>query len=331
MTAEGTTSRAARRWQALRDLPDRTSLRTKLITGLLALVIVAVAAISVSSVWVLRSYLTSQDDSQLRAVYTSAVSQGVSLPPGPFYRVPGTSNIFIGVQQPGNPLSASGSQSGPSYGGYRQVQSVPDVPASQLWAIANNGKLMTVQAQSGSDTWRVITEPVSYPLPTTTGSTEQVTGTLVVGADLGNINATIGGLAVTVLVIGLIVVCILALAIVMVVRASLRPLVDIEETAGEIAAGHLNRRVPERDPRTEIGSLGRSLNTMLSQIETAFHAQEASEVAAHQSEERMRRFIADASHELRTPVTAIRGFAEYYRQRGGLVRRWDRERAGGSP
>ena len=82
--------------------------------------------------------------------------------------------------------------------------------------------------------------------------------------------------------------------------------------------------MPERDPRTEIGSLGRSLNTMLTQIETAFHAQEASEVAAHQSEERMRRFIADASHELRTPVTAIRGFAEYYRQRGGLVRHWDR-------
>jgi len=326
MTAEGTTSRAARRWQALRDLPDRTSLRTKLITGLLALVIVAVAAISVSSVWVLRSYLTSQDDSQLRAVYTSAVSQGVSLPPGQMYRVGGTTNFFVGVQEPGNPLSASGLQSGPSYGGYRQVQSVPEVPTSQLWAITNNGKLMTVQAESGSDTWRVITEPVSYPLSTATGSTEQVTGTFVVGADLGNINATIGGLAVTVLVIGLIVVCILALAIVMVVRASLRPLVDIEATAGEIAAGHLNRRVPERDPRTEIGSLGRSLNTMLSQIETAFHAQEASEVAAHQSEERMRRFIADASHELRTPVTAIRGFAEYYRQRGGLVRHWDRDR-----
>jgi two-component system, OmpR family, sensor kinase len=147
----------------------------------------------------------------------------------------------------------------------------------------------------------------------------------VVGTDLGNINATIGGLAETVLIIGLIVVCILALAIVMVVRASLRPLVDIEATAGEIAAGHLNRRVPERDPRTEIGSLGRSLNTMLSRIEPAFHAQEASEAAAHQSEERMRRFIADASHELRTPVTAIRGFAEYYRQRGGLVRHWDRD------
>ena len=63
---------------------------------------------------------------------------------------------------------------------------------------------------------------------------------------------------------------------------------------------------------------------MLSQIETAFHSREESEAAAHQSEERMRRFIADASHELRTPLTAIRGFAEYYRQRGGLVPHWDK-------
>ena len=326
MTASGAGSRAARPWEALRDLSDRTSLRTKLITGLLALVIVAIAAISISGVWVLRSYLTSQDDSQLKSVYSLINSQGFSPPPTPgvVYQLHG---ILVAVEEPGTPLSASQQQGGlPGYGGDRAVSSLPSVPTSQLWAITNKGKLVTVAAQSGSDTWRVITEPVSYPLPTTTGSTEQVTGTLVVGADLGNINATIGGLAITVLVIGLIVVCILALAIVMVVRASLRPLVDIEETAGEIAAGHLNRRVPERDPRTEIGSLGRSLNTMLSQIETAFHAQEASEVAAHQSEERMRRFIADASHELRTPVTAIRGFAEYYRQRGGLVRHWDRDR-----
>jgi two-component system, OmpR family, sensor kinase len=323
MAAEEASSRAARPWQALRDLPDRTSLRTKLITGLLALVIVAVAAISISSVWVLRSYLTSQDDSQLKSAYSAINSQGLNpLPPGEPYQLHG---ILIAVQEPRVPLSASGQQGGlPGYGGDRQLGSLPSVPTSELWAIANNGKLVTVPAQSGNDTWRVITTPVSYQLPTATG-TEQVSGTLILGADLGNINAVIADLAVTTLIIGAIIVCILALAIVMVVRASLRPLVDIEETAGEIAAGHLNQRVPERDPRTEIGSLGRSLNTMLSQIETAFHAQEASEVAAHQSEDRMRRFIADASHELRTPVTAIRGFAEYYRQRGGLVRHWDRD------
>ena len=183
---------------------------------------------------------------------------------------------------------------------------------------------MTVHAQSGDDTWRVITEPVSYQLTTDQG-TQQVNGTLIIGTDLGNINAMIGRLAAAELIVGLIILVILTMAVVAVVRANLRPLVDIEETAGEIADGHLNRRVPERDPRTEIGSLGRSLNIMLSQIETAFHAREESEAAAHHSEERMRRFVADAGHELRTPLTAIRGFAEYYRQRGGLVPHWDRK------
>jgi len=331
MTAAGSNRRTARPWEGLRDLSDRTSLRTKLITGLLALVIVAIAAISISGVWVLRSYLTEQDDSQLRSaqhsVYTELVTGERIVQPGETHPVDPLLNVYAGVQQPGVALKPPNSQSGIPYAGHGEAQSVPAVPTSQLWAAVNSGKLVTVPAQSGSDTWRVIVEPISYVLPTTTGQIEQVNGTLVVGADLGNINATIGGLAVTILIIGLIVVCILALAIVVVVRASLRPLVDIEATAGEIAAGHLNRRVPERDPRTEIGSLGRSLNTMLSQIETAFHAQEASEAAAHQSEERMRRFIADASHELRTPVTAIRGFAEYYRQRGGLVRHWDRDQA----
>ncbi len=98
----------------------------------------------------------------------------------------------------------------------------------------------------------------------------------------------------------------------------MRPLTDIEETAGAIAAGDLSKRVPERDPRTEIGRLGRSLNAMLSQIESAFRSRSRSEAAARRSEERMRQFVGDASHELRTPLTAIRGFAEYYRQRGGI-------------
>src|SRR5579871_25648 len=309
MSATGT---AARPWEGLRNLSDRTSLRTKLITGLLALVIAAVAGIAISSIWVLRSYLTTQDDPQLRSAYNFVNSQGLTAEPGVAYLIHG---VLVGVQQPGTPIGSSGQQGLPGYGGASPAPSLPAVPTTQFWATPNKGKLLTVAAQSGSDTWRVITEPVDYQLP----DGDQVTGTLIVGADLGNINATIDTLTANVLIIGLIIVCILAAAIVVVVRASLRPLIDIEETAGEIATGHLNRRVPERDPRTEIGSLGRSLNTMLSQIETAFHKQEESEAAAHRSEERMRRFIADASHELRTPLTAIRGFAEYYRQRGGLA------------
>jgi two-component system OmpR family sensor kinase len=60
--------------------------------------------------------------------------------------------------------------------------------------------------------------------------------------------------------------------------------------------------------------LSGALNAMLGQIESAFTAQAKSEASARESEERMRRFVADASHELRTPLTSIRGFAELYRQ-----------------
>jgi two-component system OmpR family sensor kinase len=314
-----------RPWLALRRLSNRTPLRTKLITALLALVIVALAAISVSSVWMLRSYLSQQDDSALLSFMNNLNGQTVGVAPGQTMEV---HSILVGVQLPGIPLSSAGGQSGfPAFGGGTQAQSLPVVPTSLAWAEANNGKLVTVRAQSGNDSWRVLAEPIT-DIATGPGSTKTETGTLIVGADLGNINATIRRLAAVELIVGAIIVCVLALAIVGVVRANLQPLVEIEETAGEIAQGHLNRRVPERDPRTEIGSLGHSLNTMLSQIETAFHAREESEAAAHQSEERMRRFIADASHELRTPLTAIRGFAEYYRQRGGLVPRWDRRQAG---
>ena len=136
--------------------------------------------------------------------------------------------------------------------------------------------------------------------------------------DLGDINGTISQLAGIDLIVSVIIIGGLAIVGVAIVRASLRPLTDIEQTARAIAAGDLSRRVPDQDPVTEVGRLGRSLNTMLAQIESSFDARTRSEAAARRSEERMRQFVADASHELRTPLTAMRGYAEYYRQRGGL-------------
>ena len=327
MTAEGTSSTGdhwrGRPWQALRSVSARTPLRTKLITSLLVLVAAALVAISVSSGWILKSYLTTQRDPQLQSAFNVVNTQADNFVPGQVYQNKAT-NLLAGVQEPGIPLSIPGGQSNiPNWGGSLEFQSLPAVPTSLAWAKANSGKLVTVPAQGSNDTWRVITEPVSYQVATDQG-TVQVNGTLIVGTDLGNVSATVGRLVGAELIVGLIILVILTMAVVALVRANLRPLVDIEETAGEIADGHLNRRVPERDPHTEIGSLGRSLNIMLSQIETAFHAREESEAAAHHSEERMRRFVADAGHELRTPLTAIRGFAEYYRQRGGLVPHWDR-------
>jgi two-component system OmpR family sensor kinase len=91
------------------------------------------------------------------------------------------------------------------------------------------------------------------------------------------------------------------------VRVGLHPLSAIEDTAEEIAAGDLTRRVPEASPRTEVGRLARALNGMLSHIERAFAERQA-------SEDRLRRFVADASHELRTPLTSIRGYSELFRR-----------------
>jgi two-component system, OmpR family, sensor kinase len=91
-----------------------------------------------------------------------------------------------------------------------------------------------------------------------------------------------------------------------VVRLGLRPLDRMGVTAGEIAAGQLSRRVSPATSRTEIGRLGLALNAMLERLEQAFAQRE-------QSEERLRRFLADASHELRTPLASIRGYAELFR------------------
>jgi two-component system OmpR family sensor kinase len=90
------------------------------------------------------------------------------------------------------------------------------------------------------------------------------------------------------------------------VRLGLRPLDRIGATAGAIAAGDLSHRVERAEPRTEIGRLGLALNAMLGRLEEAFAERRA-------SEERLRRFLADASHELRTPLSSIRGYAELFR------------------
>ena len=98
----------------------------------------------------------------------------------------------------------------------------------------------------------------------------------------------------------------LALAAWWIVRLGLRPLTRIGETAGAIASGDLARRVEPAEPRTEVGRLGLALNAMLARLEEAFAERRA-------SEERLRRFLADASHELRTPLASIRGYAELFR------------------
>ncbi|TPX05012.1 HAMP domain-containing protein, partial [Schumannella luteola] len=107
-----------------------------------------------------------------------------------------------------------------------------------------------------------------------------------------------------------------ALGAVALTRVALRPLGRVTETAArvtelQLASGDvaIPERVPtaEADPRTEVGQVGAAINRMLGHVESAL-------VARQHSEEKVRRFVADASHELRTPLASIRGYAELTRR-----------------
>jgi len=139
-------------------------------------------------------------------------------------------------------------------------------------------------------------------------------GLITVAIDLSDVQHTVRSLVWLQFGIGMAVLIVVGIAGFAVVHRSLRPLTEVEQTAAAIAAGQLDRRVPERDPRTEVGRLSLALNGMLTQIQQAVASSESSAEKARGSEDRMRRFITDASHELRTPLTTIRGFAELYRQ-----------------
>jgi two-component system OmpR family sensor kinase len=315
---------SAGRWRAVKQLPGRVPLHTKLISALLGLVVIALVVISVASLAQFRNYLQDRADAQLQQLMRQALKGNPTVggPQGPTFSFSG----YVVELKDTQGLLVQGC----NWCTWQDLTVPgPTVPSAQSWLSANAGKTVTVTATSGQDTWRVLVREVGYNAVTEFGQIgPHQTGILVVGADLGHLDEAVGWLAKVDLVVSVIIVAALLIVGVAMVRASLRPLKDMEATAAAIAAGDLSRRVPDIDPRTEVGRLGRALNAMLAQIESAFNARARSERAARRSEERMRQFVADASHELRTPLTAIRGYAEYYRQRGGLD---NGSRASGEP
>lgn len=140
---------------------------------------------------------------------------------------------------------------------------------------------------------------------------------IAVAAPLSGVEAVTTALVRTLLLVGGLAMAGLLIVAWFVVRRGLLPLERIAATAEEISKGDLSHRagIPRDD--TEVGRLGTAFDTMLDRIEAGFAAQQAALDAKARSEERLRRFAADASHELRTPLTTVRGYADLYRT-GGL-------------
>jgi two-component system OmpR family sensor kinase len=273
------------------------------------LVAVGLVATSFAATSLLRTYLTEEQDDQLRVS-----AQGVQRDP---WRVLGPcvdggggapSRDYLACLAPDEERAVV-VWGPPDAGRQPDVSRVPEKLERRGHDDHGDGAItgmFTLPAEDRSTSWRV----AAVNLP------EGYTGLLAV--DLEGDEKVIGRLVAIEVVVGFIVLTLLGAAGYGLVRSSLRPLVEVERTARAIAAGDLSQRVPVGNERTEVGRLSTALNGMLSRIESAFRAQQASEEQARGSEHRMRRFVADASHELRTPLTSIRGFAELYRQ--GAVR-----------
>ncbi|WP_347954751.1 sensor histidine kinase [Gordonia aichiensis] len=265
----------------VRGVPLRVSL--VVLTAVLVALGLVVSGLAVTSA--MRGNLISRTDSGLQdAVNGWARPGGLAAghgagPPGP-RRPP--SQYFVSTQLPnGLLLTISDFSASPD------LSALPDGDAGPL----------TVRSVGRGPQWRVVKRVDDF-------------GASVVATPLTDVQETMSRLIWLQVGIGAVVVAVIGVLSSLLVRSSLRPLRRVEETAHAIAGGDLHQRVPEEPPNTEVGSLGRSVNAMMTQIQAAFAATARSEQQARGSEEKMRRFVADASHELRTPLTSIKGFSE---------------------
>ncbi len=261
------------------------SLRGRLVAGLLAVAAVGVLVLGFGTYRALAGFLQSRTDQQLRdsqyPVYGELAREdfpGHRRPSGESVILTGT---FAELRNPEGTVTQY----------LTKGRAVPELSPD----VIDKERFYTASAESGDGSYRVLATPLangsvfSVALPL---DDNRATLRRLVGIELG-MSASV----------------LIALAALgwWVVRLGLRPLDHIGATAEAIAAGDLSRRVERAEDRTEVGRLGLALNRMLGQIESAFDERRA-------SEDRLRRFVADASHELRTPLTSIRGYAELFRR-----------------
>lgn len=283
------------------------SLRNRLILASVFLASCAIAASDFAANTALRSYLISQVDNQLINISTGSLERLDRAGIAPQTEFEENRSPFR-ILQPlrGVPTSTSLTlldmdgklvgQIGGELGG--KAFAVTGMKVSQVAKYKNQP--FTIDGENGKPDIRAL----ALVLPTGMGS-------VIVANSLEEVDKTLSQLRFLFFILGLIAILVTALVSRWIVAIGLKPLEKVEETAEAIAAGNFSARLPAAKPDTEVGRLTTALNTMLGRIEQSF-------AVKVESENKLRRFVADASHELRTPLTAIRGFAELHRQ-GAVV------------
>jgi two-component system OmpR family sensor kinase len=292
------------------------SLRARLLLVLAVLSAAGLVAADVATYTALRSSLFQRVDNSLDTSSNSIA--GVLARPrrgfdqqSPFLQVNGLA--ALGVLTPGMYVEIRpGNGSRPLIGVVGrpgQTSAKPRIPKGFGPASDGGARRATVSATGGGD-FRLMARTVSSPAGDSS---------LILGTPLHETYVTLNQLKWIELLVTCAVIASAVLFGLWLISASLRPLRRIEETAAAIGAGDLSRRVEPDGGSTEIGRLGGALNAMLGQIEDAFAERSASEA-------RLRRFISDASHELRTPIAAVSAYAELF-DRGARDRPDDLERS----
>lgn len=174
------------------------------------------------------------------------------------------------------------------------------------------------QTSVGQTTTVALAELGRYRFVTWSTSDGSVYG---VGLPLNDVDAALANLIAVEIVLSIVAVGAAALVGRTLVERSLRPLNRVAATAQQVSQLPLDRgevalavRVPPSDtnPESEVGRVGLALNHMLNNVEEALAARQASET-------KVRQFVADASHELRNPLAAIRGYAELTQRSGEAI------------
>ncbi|MFI9646153.1 sensor histidine kinase [Streptomyces sp. NPDC052040] len=287
----------------MRRLPRPRTLRARLTVGLVVLLAVSCGAVGLAAVVELNGFLTQRLDQQLAQVGTrfpeSLEHNGKLADDHDGDEYGDTRRMATGTFG-ARLLNGTVTNKGLIRSGDPSADlniSLTTADSGRLGRIPDDSTAHTVRLSALGD-YRVIASP---------GRDGDV---LIVGLPLEPVQATVHRLELVAAIVLGVALAVAGVAGALWVRWSLRPLSRVAATAARVselplASGDvvLPPRAPQTDPRGEVGRVAAAFNRMLGHVEDAL-------TQRHASQERLRRFAADASHELRTPVASVRGHAE---------------------